>query len=452
MSFINAIIQNLTDHLKILLRIIAEQALKISELERRLTLDSSISSKPPSSDGLRKKPTPQSLRTESGKKSGGQQGHNGHTLEQVSYPDQLIVHTIHQCPNCQKSLDTVPILSNIKRQVFEIPEPKIHVTEHQVHVKVCVCGLHVQGSFPEDVKAHVQYGQRIQALASYILHQQLIPEKRSSDFFHDVFNLSITPATLVNMAKNLEILLEPWVIKAKEHIRLASVKHLDETGFRIAGHTCWLHVASTTLWTVYRPDKTRKVDSQDNFTGTVVHDHFKSYYKQLTGVKHALCNAHHLRELKALEKIEKEPWAFKMTKFLKDANRCTEPPIEKLLKDYDSIVNEGIVFHESQPALESTFRKRKKHRIGHNLLIRLRDYKADVLRFLTDAEVPFTNNTGEQDLRMMKVKQKISGRFQTFQGAQTFCTLRSFFSSSRKQDQNIFSSIVQILQNAHPTQ
>ena len=226
MSFINIIIQNFTDQLKILLRIIEEQALKISDLERRLALDSSTSSKPPSSDGLCKKPTPQNLRIKSGKKSGGQQGHNGHTLEQIPDPDTLIVHTIHQCPNCQKSLDSVPILSNIKRQVFDILEPKIHVTEHQVHVKVCVCGLRVQGSFPEDVKASVQYGQRIQALASYILHQQLIPEKRSSDFFHDVFNLSITPATLVNMAKNLEILLEPWMIKAKEQIRLASVKHL----------------------------------------------------------------------------------------------------------------------------------------------------------------------------------------------------------------------------------
>ncbi len=450
MSFINTMIQNFTDHLKILLSIIEEQTLKISELERRLALDSSISSKPPSSDGLRKKPAPQSLRTKSSKKSGGQQGHNGHTLEQVSDPDHLVVHVIYQCPNCQKSLDTVPILSNIKRQVFDIPDPKIHITEHQVHIKVCdVCGVRVQGSFPEDVKAPVQYGQRIQALASYLLHQQLIPEKRLSDLFHDVFNLSITPATLVTMAKKLEILLEPWIIKAKEHIRLAPVKHLDETGFRIAGNTCWLHVASTMLWTLYRPDKKRKVESQDYLTETVVHDHFKSYYKQLTGVKHALCNAHHLRELKALEKIEKEPWAFKMTQFLKDANRCQEPPVEKLLKDYDSIVNDGLVFHESQPALESGSR-RKKHRIGHNLLIRLRDYKADVLRFLTDPEVPFTNNSGEQDLRMMKVKQKISGRFQTFQGAQTFCTLRSFFSSSRKQDQNIFSAILQILNNTHP--
>jgi len=285
------------------------------------------------------------------------------------------------------------------------------------------------------------------------MHQQLIPEDRLSDLFKDVFNLSLTSASLVNMGRNLRLKLAPWVVDLKSHLRTAPVQNLDETGFRIQGKTAWLHVQSTPSATLYRATEKRGSVPTD-LTGIVVHDHFKPYYKQLKDADHALCNAHHLRELRALEEIEKEPWAFKMSKLLRFSNKIQDPPsamVDRILTVYDKIVAAGFAFHESQPALDSGgSRGRKKRRTGHNLLIRLRDYRADVLRFLHHEGVPFTNNLAEQDVRMMKVKQKISGGFRTFSGAETFCILRSFFSTCRKQNQNIFSSITQTLQNQNP--
>ena len=421
---------------------------RVEELERRLGLDSSNSSKPPSSDGLRKKPAPKSLRTKSSKKSGGQKGHKGRTLAQVSHPDEVVHHSAARCPKCDQLLDSVAVTSTIKRQVFDIPEPKIKVTEHQAEVKVCSCGCHVSGSFPSTVKAPVQYGTRIQALAPYLMHQQLIPEDRLSDLFNDVFKLSINSATLVNMGKNLANNLMPWVDSVKKYIRFSDVKHLDETGFRIGGKTCWLHSQSTDDATYYNPAHRRKEVPQD-LSGVIVHDHFKSYYK-LQGITHALCNAHHLRELKALEEIEKERWSFRMSRLLRFSNNCSDPSVEKIFRIYDKIVSSGLKYHESLPPLETGSRGRTKRRPGHNLLIRFRDYKQDVLRFLTNDQVPFTNNLAEQDIRMMKVKQKISGGFRTFQGAETFCTLRSFFSTCRKMDINIFSAIAQTIVAQNP--
>ena len=430
-------------------QIIEQQALRIAELERRLGLNSSNSSKPPSSDGLRKKPAPKSLRSKSGKKSGGQKGHKGHTLEQTAHPDKIINHDADECPNCQNSLKTIAPTRFFKRQVFDIPDPQIQVTEHQISLKACICGTQVKGSFPSHVKAPVQYGPRIQALAPYLMHQQLIPEDRLSDLFHDVFNLSITSASLVNMGKKLSQKLVPWIENLKSHLQGAPVQNLDETGFRIQGKTSWLHVQSTPAETYYRA-ASKRGDVPTNLSGVAVHDHFKSYYKHLPNGVHALCNAHHLRELKALEEIEKEAWSFKMSKLLRISNKCQKPPIDRIFALYDHIVAEGLAFHESQPALDSGARGRKKRRAGHNLLIRLRDYKGDTLRFLTHEGVPFTNNMAEQDVRMMKVKQKISGGFRTFAGADIFCTLRSFFATCRKQNQNIFSSITQTIKGQNP--
>lgn len=425
---------------------------RVVELERRLGLDSSNSSKPPSSDGLRKKPAPKSLRSKSGKKSGGQKGHSGSTLEFASNPDKVIQHDASHCPNCDRSLKNSAASGCIKRQVFDIPEPRVEVTEHQALIKVCTCGTKVKGSFPSDVKAPVQYGHRIQALAPYLMHQQLIPEDRLALFFKDVFNLSITSATLVKMGKNLKDKLEFWVKSLKYYLESAPVQNLDETGFRIGGKTSWLHVQSTPLATLYRAAEKRG-DVPTNLTEVVVHDHFKPYYKHLSEAKHSLCNAHHLRELKALEDIEKEPWSFKMSKLLRLANTFSDrpPPLKsRIFMLYDQIVDQGIRFHESQKALESGTRGRKKRRHGHNLLIRLRDYKTDTLRFLSHEDVPFTNNLAEQDIRMMKVKQKISGGFRTFAGAETFCVLRSFFSTCGKQKLNIFSSINQAIHGQAP--
>ena len=225
----------------------------------------------------------------------------------------------------------------------------------------------------------------------------------------------------------------------------ADVKHLDETGFRIGKKTQWLHVISNPLATHYRA-REKRGDLLEDLKGILVHDHWKPYF-QVKGVLHSLCNAHHLRELKALEDFEKEPWSFKMSRLLRLASRLKDPPISRIFELYDRIVIEGLTFHEQQPPLGKLHKKRRK---GHNLVLRLRDFKDCVLRFLEIQDVPFTNNQAEQDIRMMKVKQKISGGFRTFQGAETFCTIRGFLSTCRKQGLNLFQSLSSTITNSPP--
>ena len=424
---------------------------EITELKRRLHLDSSNSSKPPSSDGLRKKPAPKSLRTKSGKPSGGQLGHSGATLEQVAVPDKTHVHRVTQCPHCTADLRQVAVGRIIKRQVVDLPEPRVEVTEHQAEVKRCLCcGKEVLGVFPSDVTAPVQYGHRVEAQVVYFLHQQLIPEDRLQRLFEDLFGLPISTATLANMSARFAHQAAPVVAAIEAELRGAPVKHLDETGMRVAGKLHWLHGMGNDNATHYRVEQKRKAIAQ-GLTGTIVHDHFKPYYS-LPDVIHALCGGHLLRELLGLMEIEKEPWAKWMSRLLivvcrlsRRSHGVSAPRIALLRRLYDAIVDQGITFHETLPALKTAAtRGRKKHRPGHNLLIRLRDYKDDVLRCLIDPAVPFTNNQAEQDLRMMKVKQKISGGFRTLSGARIFATIRSVLSTARKRGINILQAILNI--------
>ena len=434
------------------------QALKelVAELEKRLGKNSQNSSKPPSTDGLKKPPRTTSLRGKSDKKNGGQVGHQGKTLEKVSKPDHVIKHpTPECCGNCGCSTHQSKLVSTIIRQVLDVPKPKIEVTEHQVEVFQCgQCGSKIQGSFPMGVNAPQQYGMRIRAIASYLSNQHFIPEQRLSELLSDLFDCSISEKTLANINQSVAELAVPVVTQIKEKIESATVKHLDETGMRIKGKNNWLHVLSTEEETWYRVSHKRKnIDELSTLEGVVIHDHFASYY-QLEGVKHGLCNAHHLRELKALMEIEKESWANSMSKLLLLANKykhsyegkIPSEIIERVEKVYDSIVERGLKYHESLPAvISSSNRGRKKRRTGHNLLIRLSKYREDVLRFLREEQVPFTNNQAERDIRMMKCKQKISGSFRTMSGAQNFALIRSVISTARKQGRNILEILTQLL-------
>jgi len=426
--------------------IIAQLTERIAELERRLGLNSSNSSKPPSSDGLRKKPSPRSLRTQGKKKSGGQPGHDGQTLKQVDNPDEKLIHTVLCCSECGADLSAVVIDKVQKRQVFDIPLPKIIITEHQIEIKTCSqCRRQESSSFPDNLKAPVQYGDRIKAAAIYLQHQHFIPEDRLSELLVDVFAIPISTATLAKMGERFSEQLAPFEARVLDFLKYAHVKNLDETSYRIGGKTKWLHVLCNEQATHYRAGLNRG-DMPVGLTGTVVHDHFKSYYR-LDNVEHGLCNAHHLRELKALSEIEEEPWAKKMAQLLRIVGKVSKQSrvqaklIVQLEHWYEQIIAHGLAYHESQVPLHKGARGRQKRRIGHNLLIRLRDYKCDVLRCLSDPLVPFTNNQAEQDIRMMKVKQKISGGFRTEQGAEDFCRIRSFLSTARKQGGNLLESI-----------
>jgi transposase len=426
---------------------------RLAELERRLGLNSSNSGKPPSSDGLKKPPRVSSLREPSGKKTGGQQGHPGETLCRVEKPDATIDHYPEICAACGEPLTAVMATGHTARQVFDLPEPQpLIVTEHRAHGCRCAtCGTQTRAAFPAGVSAPVQYGNRIGAIVLYLLHYQLLPEKRLATLMADLFGVKLVTATIARISQDCAERFQGFADAVRDHVAVAPVKHMDETGFRIGIKTQWLHIASTVWLTFYRTSPKRG-SLLANVIGLVVHDHWKPYYT-MTGVLHALCNAHHLRELKALVEIEKEDWARKMQRLLRRACHATnlareqgvpvKPGLLALIdRCYDGILANGLAFHEGQPPLAKTRQRgRPPRRVGHNLLLRLSTRRQDVLRFLTDPNVPFTNNLAERDGRMMKLRQKISGGFRSQDGAKDFAVIRSVLSTARKQGWNMLQTL-----------
>ena len=302
----------------------------------------------------------------------------------------------------------------------------------------------------------MQYGPRIGAFVLYLLHYQLLPEKRLVELMADLLGVKLAAATIARISRDCARRFRDFADVVRDHIAAAPVKHMDETGFRIGGTTRWLHVASTALLTFYRVCAKRG-SLLANVAGIVIHDHWKPYYT-MPGVLHALCNAHHLRELKALVEIEKEDWARKMQRLLRRAchaaNLARErgAPLKPSLialteRRYDAVLAEGMAFHEAQTPLARPVtggrkpRGRAPRRTGHNLLLRLATRKQDTLRFLRDPTVPFTNNQAERDGRMMKLRQKISGGFRSVEGAVDFALIRSFFSTAKKQGWAIIDAL-----------
>src|SRR3974390_142125 len=298
---------------------IAALKARVAELERRLGLNSSNSGKPPSSDGLKKPPRVRSQREPSNKPSGGQKGHKGEPLRQFAEPDSVVDHFPSSCTACGAAVTPAMSSGHSARQVFDLPEPRpLVVTEHRAHNCVCTgCGAHTHASFPDGVNAPVQYGPRIASLVIYLLHYQLLPEDRLAELLADLFGIRLVAATIARMSRTCAARLQDFVATVCDLVAGAAVKHMDETGFRIGGKTQWLHVACTAWLTFYRVCA-RRGSLLADVVGIVVHDHWKPYYT-MPGVLHALCNAHHLRELKALVEIEKEDWARKMQQLLRRA-------------------------------------------------------------------------------------------------------------------------------------
>ncbi|MGA7885107.1 MAG: IS66 family transposase [Acidobacteriaceae bacterium] len=436
---------------------IAALRAEVADLRRQLGRDSSNSWQPPSSDGLRKKPRiGGSLRGRSGKTSGGQTGHKGGTLRQVADPDCVVGHAACACGHCGWPLEAGSAIGVEKRQVFDLPERPLLVTEHQASIYRCAhCRGVTKAAFPEGVVSPTQYGERIKAAAIYLNVQQLIPEDRTAQALSDLFGAPlICPASLVAWVAEKGQELRQVYQAIGERAAEAKVRHLDETGFRIAGKLQWLHTTSSQAFTFYRASERRGAIPQDLKGGVVVHDHFLPY-RRLDAVDHAFCNAHILRELQCLIEFDKEPWAELMRDALLAANiavheargagaKALEPEVIAAFVDqYWAAVRLGLAFHRQLPALQAKANAsgRTKQRPGRNLLERLKTFKTETLRFLTDFDVPFTNNLAEQDLRMMKVKMKISGSFRTLDGAQTFARLRSVVSTARKQGANILKTL-----------
>ena len=432
--------------------VIKELRTRMAELERQLGLNSSNSGKPPSSDGLKKPPRTMSLREPSGRKPGGQKGHPGTTLRQTEHPDTTVNHLPKTCPNCGEALGMADSVGHQARQVFDLPDPQpVQVTEHRAHECRCgKCGTSARGEFPEAVSAPVQYGPNVAATAAYLSAEHYIPEDRIARHLRDLHALDISPASIATMLQRKAGDLVDFTDAVEQAVGAAPVKHGDETGMRVAGALRWLQVAATTLLTFYQVTLKRG-EIYAGLTGVLVHDHFGPYFG-LAGVLHALCNAHHLRELKAVMEIEKEHWAKDMARLLRlachAANQTRGSPVRAsfvavFTTRYRRIVTEGLAFHEALPPLDRPGKKKRgrpKRRPGHNLVIRLRDHEEAVLRFLHNPAVPFSNNIAEQGARMMKVKMKVSGCFRTIEGARGFAILRGTADTARKQGWNILDT------------
>jgi transposase len=435
---------------------------RIHELEDRLSKNSSNSSKPPSTDGLKRKP--KSLRKPSGKKPGGQKGRTGKGLTQVSNPDVVVTHTPSNCTGCGSDIKNASAVVAERRQVFDIPQPKINVTEHCVEEKKCpYCGKQVRASFPENVRGPTQYGDRVRALVAYLSHQHFIPVDRVCEIFQDIFGIALAPGTCANIDEQLFANLETFESGLKGYLLAAKVLHFDETGMRCEKKLHWIHVASSQMATFYSMHIKRGQEAMDaagilpNFQGIGIHDHWFPYFAY-SQVKHGLCNAHHLRELTFIYEQKKESWAQKMFDLLILANQEVEKNIEygalpsnvllEIEQTYSQILGEGFAYHASLPPLPTGKRGKPKQRDGKNLLDRLKEKRDCVLRFMHNFSVPFTNNHGEQDIRMVKLKQKISGCFRTFHGGEILCRVRSYISSARKQGWNIWDALADAIRGS----
>jgi len=309
------------------------------------------------------------------------------------------------------------------------------------------------------VAAPVQYGPRIVGIVVYLACFQLLPVKRLGELMSDLFGLNLSTATIAGMSADCAGRFESFVACLCNLVKEAAVKHLDETGVRIGKAMQWLHVAATP-WICFYRISPKRGSLLTGILGTVVHDHWRPYYT-LKGVLHALCNAHHLRELQALVDIEKEQWAADMQRLLRRACHAANLALERGIplkpalidlfrRRYAVILAQGTAYHEGLPSLSGKpaigTRKRKgptKRRTGHNLLIRLETRMDDVLRFLIDPAVPFTNNLAEIALRMMKLRLKISGCFRSEQGAADFATIRSVIATAKKQGWNVIDALRQ---------
>ncbi|AOY59045.1 IS66 family transposase [Desulfococcus multivorans] len=411
--------------------------LLVALLLNRLGLNSSNSSKPPASDPNRKKKE----KAPGANKRGGQPGHNGTTLKRVEKPD--VIKDIPLDPA------TLP-KGNYKeagydaRQVIDIDISQI-VTEYRAQILEDANGKRYTAPFPEGVNRPVQYGINLKAHSVYLSQYQLIPYNRIEETFLDQAGIPVGGGSIFNFNEEAYEKLEAFDAIARSKLINSDVCHADETGINIDGKRRWLHCVSNDDWTYFLPHEKRGVDAMNemgilpNFHGILCHDHWKPYFK--FDCEHALCNAHHLRELQRAWEQDHQEWARDTRALLLEINKAVDDAGGQLTPGaslefrlrYRKLLEEAQ--KECPPPDESQKngkRGRLKRSKARNLLERLIDYENETLRFMDDERVPFTNNQGENDIRMTKVQQKISGCFRSMKGAAIFCRVRSYLSTCRK--------------------
>jgi len=441
---------------------LAQKDARIRELEDQIAKNSKNSSKPPSTDSpynKPEKPAPKSRREKTERKIGGQQGHKGNNLKMVEIPDDTVVYKVKRCACCGEDLSTCSVKEIRRRQVYDIPPLKLEVTEHQSEVKKCICGHTNQADFPEHVSHYVQYGSRIKGFLTYLQTYQLLPYGRSKELISDLFKHNLSTGTLSNIQKHAFTQLETFEDKLKALLRRANVAGFDETGFRVLSKCWWLHSCSTDQHAYYQVHEKRGNKAMDaigilpDFEGIAIHDFWKSYLKYTC--THGLCNAHLLRELTFIKDRFKQSWAEDLVSLICEMKATRDKAVEQgkttltqgelnqYDKKYNKIIEQGFKANPFTPP-----KKKKRGRVAKtkplNLLERMRDYKEDIIRFLFDFNVPFDNNFSERDIRMMKLKQKISGCFRSKTGAKYFARIRSYIITARKQAVNVFEALIDL--------
>lgn len=444
-----------------LLQRIAKLETRVEALENQQRKDSHNSSKPPSSDGFKRRT--QSLRSKSDRASGGQIGHPGGTLEWVETVDRVEAHTVSHCQGCGASLQAVAVNEWELRQVHDLEPIRLQVTEHQAEVKCCPhCQSLNRGEFPADVNSVVQYGAGIKGLMVYLLEYQLLPSERVCQLLSDVLGCEISEGTLYNSRERCFEQLAAVEEQIMEGMQQAPVGNFDETGLHINGKLWWLHVASNERLTYYFVHAKRgkaameEMNILPQFEGVSVHDGWSSYAQY--ECDHALCNAHHLRELCFIEERYQQLWAAEMSALLMEMKQQVEQAQAQADKSlplaarqqfesrYQILVATGLAANpptQSNPDAPNSH-GRPKQSPAKNLLDRLQLHQAQVLAFMHDFRVPFDNNQAERDLRMMKLKQKISGGFRLLAGAQMFCRIRGYISTLKKQGLNVLDALRQV--------
>jgi transposase len=431
----------------------------LEKLESRLVeveKNSKNSSKPPSSDGLKKGAAqPRQAGT---KPIGGQKGHQGVTRKMVENPDVIeALYPLVDVCECGCTLDKKSARIKERRQQIEIPEPITITTEYRKMEVKCQCGRIHAGKFPSNVTPHVSFGARLKSYCVGLTHGHFVAIERVSEIVNDQYGVQPSGGSIQNWVIQAADKLAPDYVVNQQAIIQAKSAHFDESGFRRSGKTEWLHVATTQTHVHYSVHEKRGYLAMDaagilpNFKGIAIHDHWKSYWKY-TDCEHALCNAHHLRELRYCEQLTCESWAINLRKLLVEGKeKVTEAKaegktsleqtvVDDLLDRYTELVNLGLKSFPVQPHEEGKKGRQKQHE-ATNLLVRLRDFKMEVWRFITDWHVPFDNNQAERMVRPVKVKIKVIGGFRSVGGSQAFCVIRSIWETNKLNSINPFDTL-----------
>lgn len=454
-------------HIPALLETIERLQKQVKEQQDQLVKDSHNSSFPPSSDRFVRQKQTKSLRKKSDKTVGGQPGHAGHTLKLSATPDQVLkLAPVTHCQHCQSDLRLGSAHTIERRQVIDVPQPRAEITEYQGEWKCCPhCQRLSHAVFPPEVKASVQYGPRISAIAVYLQVYQLLPQARTAELCTDLLGVPLSQATLVAMQTRAANALEPVETSIKDALVHVPVLHQDETGVYVAGKRWWMHASSTPTLTHYAAHPSRGKEALDvigiapQFQGTSVHDAWPTYFQYDCG--HALCGVHLLRELLFLSEQHHCQWASDLAALLGRMKTCAEQArahqqwfvasdvLLPLLDDYDRLLAEADRLHPAALSPPGQ-RGRPKQSAARNLLDRLLTRKTQVLTFLLDVLVPFDNNLAERDVRMVKVQQKVSGTFRCAQGAVIFCRIRGYLSTLRKQGLPLLDALLATFRGQPP--